>query len=451
MSSRVNRFSSVVRTAVRRRGVGYASHLWTEHVVPRVAYSALLGPSIATGAAARLAETLFTAADLVGVDAVLARARTLHEQHRPMEVSGVAAGTRGRTDDFAHEWLAIELLRDTGLVPRVLSVDERSRSLVLSDSHGDGEGLEGEPGRADVVHAAAAAGHAVEEALNIIHRFGIVGVRYALDHARLAGGRVRFAALPGVRVLRRWRTRFQVERDWDRMASNDKFGLELLTEARVRTLLRDVWKKLPPGWFQDYAPIDFGGGVSVGRFAKTDSGTGRWDVFNRDLVGPLVRGARVLDLGSNNGSLPLMMLRSGASEVVAVERSPLLAEAARVNAQVLEWRDMRPYRLRVHVGDMRDVLQQDWGTFDVVTAFCSLYYLPEPDMAAIIRHAASMRATLVLQSNDGAENIPASRARRLKELMQQGGYGDVRLHAFGDFARSILIGVPEAAIEPIFA
>ena len=444
MSSRTNRLSSVVRTAVTRRGLSYTSHLWNEHVVPRVAYSALLGTSVASGITARLAGTLFTAADLVGVNGVLARARALHERHRPMEVAGVAPGTRGRTDDFAHEWLAVELLRDSGLVPHVLKVDEQSHSLILSQLEGEGE-------PSDVAVASTTSGEGIEEALNVIHRFGIVGVRYALDHARVAGGRVRFAALPGVRVLRRWRTRFQVERDWDRMAVNDRFGLDLLTEARVRTVLREMRDKLPLGWFQEYAPIDFGGGVSVGRFAKTDSGTGRWDVFNRDVVAPLVRGARVLDLGSNNGSLPLMMLRSGAAEVVAVERSPLLAEAARINARVLEWRDMRPYRLRVHVGDMRDVLQQDWGAFDVVTAFCSLYYLPEPDMAAIIRHAAGMRATLVLQSNEGAQNIPASRAARLKELMQQYGYGDVRLHAFGDFARSILIGVPEAAIEPIFA
>jgi predicted nicotinamide N-methyase len=181
----------------------------------------------------------------------------------------------------------------------------------------------------------------------------------------------------------------------------------------------------------------------------TDSGTGRWDVFNREVVAPLIRGARVLDLGSNNCSLPLMMLREGASEVVAVERSPLLADAARVNAQVFEWRDMRPYNLRVHLGDMRDVLQQDWGRFDVVTAFCSLYYLPEEDMVAVMRHAARMGATLVLQSNEGAQDIPASRADRLMQLIRQSGYADVRLHRFGEFARPILGGVPAPGAVPM--
>jgi hypothetical protein len=72
-------------------------------------------------------------------------------------------------------------------------------------------------------------------------------------------------------------------------------------------------------------------------------------------------------------------------------------------------------------------------------------------MGTIIRHAAGMGATLVLQSNEAAENIPASRAARLKELMEQNGYVDVRLHAFGEFARPILVGVPAPAGHPAFA
>jgi SAM-dependent methyltransferase len=245
--------------------------------------------------------------------------------------------------------------------------------------------------------------------------------------------------------------RFQVERDRDRAAFNQRYRLSLLTEGTAREALREAREQLPAGWFQEYAPIDFGGGVSVGRFATTDSGTGRWDVFNRDVVAPLVRGRRVLDLGSNNCSMPLMMLRAGAAEVVAVERSPRLAEAARVNARVFEWRDLRPYDLHVHVGDMRDVLRRDLGRFDVVTAFCSLYYLDEPDMGAVISHVARMGATLILQSNEAAESIPASRAARLKELMEQNGYPDVRLHTFGEFARPILVGVPARMAQPTFA
>lgn len=437
MHSRVNRLASVVRTAVRRRGLGYTFHLLKEHAIPRATYSTLLGPS-PLPAASRAIEGMFTAADIARIDTVLRQARALHALHAAEAAGDGVSGSRPRTDDFAHEWLALELLRDTGLVPRLVSVNESTRTLVLEEA----------PGEAGL----PAPQQAMEHVLDGFHRRGIVGVRYALDHLRVGpGGTVRLAALSGVRVLRGRGLRFQIERDRDRVEINRRFGLALLTETSVRDLLRDVRQKLPAGWYQEYAPIDFGAGVSVGRFAMTDSGTGRWDVFNRDVVAPLVRGARVLDLGSNNCSLPLMMLRSGAAEVLAVERSPVLAEAARANARVFEWRDMRPYKLQIHVGDMRDVLQQDWGRFDVVTAFCSLYYLPESDMAAIIRHAAKMGATLILQSNEGAENIPASRAERLKDLMQENGYGHVRVHAFGDFARPLLVGVPAPVNEPIFA
>lgn len=442
MLPRVRKVAAVLRTALKRRGPRYAAHLVKEHAVPRAMYATLLGPS-QSAIAARAVETAFAARDLATVESVLRVARERHRQQTNTDraVTGTPTG-RARTDDFAHEWLALELLRDTGVAPTVLRADEARRAFDL-------ETIEGTPLNAPLSRDVS---RGVERALDGLHRAAIVGVRYALDWARLTPeGGVRFAALPGVRVVRGRGIRFQVERDRDRVAANERFGMDLLTETGVRQLLGDVRRQLPSEWARAYAPIDFGAGVSVGRFPMTDSGTGRWDVFNRHVVAPIVRGRRVLDLGSNNGSLPLMMLRAGAAEVIAVERSPQLAEAARVNARVFEWRDMRAYNLRVHVGDMRDALAEPWGSFDVVTAFCSLYYLPEEDMAAIIRWAAEMGATLILQSNEGADNIPASRAARLKTLMEQHGYAAVEVHAFDGFARPILVGTPARLPQQTFA
>ena len=48
---------------------------------------------------------------------------------------------------------------------------------------------------------------------------------------------------------------------------------------------------------------------------------------------------------------------------------------------------MRKLNIDVRTGDMRIFLYEDLGRFDVVTAFCSLYYLPEEDMARVIRAA----------------------------------------------------------------
>src|SRR5574338_225165 len=100
----VNRLASVVRTAVKRRGVGYASHLWKEHAVPRATYAALLGPS-RSPIATRALETIFTAGDVATVDSVLAQARALHARAHDEAPETVVSSSRARTDDFAHEWL----------------------------------------------------------------------------------------------------------------------------------------------------------------------------------------------------------------------------------------------------------------------------------------------------------------------------------------------------------
>jgi SAM-dependent methyltransferase len=297
---------------------------------------------------------------------------------------------------------------------------------------------------AEIVGAGAPTTASVEEIETLMdraHAAGITGLHDAfetlvrVDHAGL-----RFASLPQARKYPRRGAAFLAARDDDRRAFNARFNASVLTEADARRALRAGKAKVPPG-YRDYAPIDFGHGLTIGQIASTDSGTGRWDFFNRHIVAPLVRGKRVLDLGSNNGSLPLMMLRAGAREVVAVEFTPEIADFARLNARILAWRDMRRYQFEVLTGDMRLFLSRDLGRFDVVTAFCSLYYLPEADMARIIEKAASMGATLVLQANDGIHNLPAQ-TQQLRTLMERNGYPDVQVHAPAGFVRPLLVGRP---------
>jgi hypothetical protein len=134
-----------------------------------------------------------------------------------------------------------------------------------------------------------------------------------------------------------------------------------------------------------------------------------------------------------------MMLRAGALSVVGIEGSPEIADLARLNARILAWRDIRPYDLRIVTGDMRRCLSEDFAPVDVVTAFCSLYYLTEEDMARVIARAASWGATLVLQANEAIDNLPAG-AATLRRLMQENGYPAVEVHAFSGFARPLLVG-----------
>ena len=283
----------------------------------------------------------------------------------------------------------------------------------------------------------------VEDLMDRAHRLGIAGLADGFDRLiRTERGEVRFGALPRARFYRRRGAPFLAARDADRRAFNARFEASLLTEAEARRALRDAKAKVPAG-YREYAPIDFGAGLTIGRIASTDSGTGRWDFFNRHIVGPLVKGKRVLDLGSNNGSLPLMMLRAGAREVVAIEYTPQIADFARLNARILAWRDIRDYRIEVLTGDMRVFLSQDLGRFDVVTAFCSLYYLPERDMGRIIEKSARMGARLILQANDGIEHLPAQTVT-LSHLMERYGYADVAIHAPAGFKRPLLVGTPTA-------
>ena len=282
----------------------------------------------------------------------------------------------------------------------------------------------------------------LERLMDRAHAAGITGVARGFEAlVRGAGGGLHFADPSAFRKHRPGSVRFVAARDEDRRLFNRAFGAALLTEAAARRALEQLKARVPKG-YREYAPIDFGGGLTVGQIASTDSGTGRWEFFNGPIVGPLVSGRRVLDLGSNNGSLPLMMLRAGAREVVAVEFTPEIADFARLNARILSWRDMRPYQIDVVTGDMRVFLTTDLGAFDVVTAFCSLYYLPEQDMAQIIQKAASMNAVLILQANEAIDNLPA-KTLDLHRLMRDNGYSEIAVHTPDGFARPLLVGYPQ--------
>jgi 2-polyprenyl-3-methyl-5-hydroxy-6-metoxy-1,4-benzoquinol methylase len=277
--------------------------------------------------------------------------------------------------------------------------------------------------------------------MDAAHRLGITGLDRAFTSlARTGNGSLRFAELADARRYQPGTVRFLASRDRDRIAFNARFGTALMTEKRARQAIAARRAAVPEG-YRDYAPIDFGGGLTIGRIASTDSGTGRWDFLNAEVVAPLVHGKRVLDLGSNNGSLPLMMARAGAIKVRGIEATPEIADFARLNAEILAWRDIRDYDLQILTGDMRMFLTGNLGTFDVVTAFCSLYYLPEADMAAIVRKAAAMGAVMILQANDAIDNLPAKRDV-LARLLRDNGYPSLTVYAPPRFARPLLVGVP---------
>lgn len=282
----------------------------------------------------------------------------------------------------------------------------------------------------------------LERQLEAIHAVGVTGVSFSPENIVAASdGELWIADLAGARAHgSRKSLSFAYLRNEDRARFNQEYGAALLTEESAREALRAQKARLTT--YRDYAPIDFGGGLSIGLPASTDSGTGRWEFFNGPVLTSLIKGKRVLDLGSNNGSMPLSMLRSGAREVFGVEMSPELAAMARLNCRIFEWRDMREYSLHIHEGNMLDFLTAEWGRFDVITAYCSLYYLEAEEMAKIVRRAREMGAGLVLQANTALDEILVEKASPefLKRLLEENGYADVEVHAPQGYARPLLIG-----------
>jgi predicted nicotinamide N-methyase len=242
---------------------------------------------------------------------------------------------------------------------------------------------------------------------------------------------------------------FRYRRDRDRIKFNEIYHCNLMTEKSAREMLEVQMARFP----LSYAPIDFGNGLAIGGFWSIDSGTGRWEYLNKHVLGPLIRGKRVLDLGSNNGVMPIMMLRGGAEDVVGVEIDQSLIKWAELIKEIFEWRDMRKYSFRIQNSNMLEILRTDREDFDVVTAFCSLYYLSETDMVYVVRRASELASTIVVQAKTNTRpEAPENKAKKssvpfLRELLQENGFPDVRLFDPDGFTRPLLVGRTTPQVE----
>jgi 2-polyprenyl-3-methyl-5-hydroxy-6-metoxy-1,4-benzoquinol methylase len=304
-----------------------------------------------------------------------------------------------------------------------------------------------EPGASDV---SSESRRTIELALDDLHRRGLSSADVRPEN--LETETASFQSLNGAKLHRDTKSFvFRYRRDRDRERVNRIYGTGLLTERTAREALAPLSSRANEAASRGdwYAAIDFGSGLTIGAIWSTDAGTGRWEYFNRPIMEPLLPGRRVLDLGANNGVMPMMMLRAGAREVVAFESSSEHIEAAEVVRRIFEWRDIRDYPLRLHHGDMRDILNKDLGEFDLVTALCSLYYLPEADMAAVVRRASTIAPGMILQANvetpppvavDATTGESRSSVPFLKSLLESNGFPSVAVHAPRGFSRPLLVG-----------
>ena len=131
---------------------------------------------------------------------------------------------------------------------------------------------------------------------------------------------------------------------------------------------------------------------------------------------------------------------------MAVERSSEQVQRARHLRRLFEWRFIRRFDIDLRCADMRAVLDGDWGRFDLVTAFCSLYYLEEDDMRRVVGRAAELAPVLVLQAKTDTRATAAdnkaekSALQFLRALLTEHGFARVEVVAPEGYTRPLLIG-----------
>jgi hypothetical protein len=240
--------------------------------------------------------------------------------------------------------------------------------------------------------------------------------------------------------LGRLSRRFLRDRDYEKF--NAHFGTQKLTQHRAVD-----WSKRPPDPLQRlYGPIHIEGGINFGNIWRTDAGYGRWRCILRDHL-PSLTGARVLDLGANNGFNAIQMMRAGAREVIAVERDDRAIAQARVVKELFEWADGRSYALTYVHEDMAVLPDIDLGRFDLVTGLCAIYYLHDEDIPRLTQHISTVTDTFVLQCNtdryvhrsDPDAFSKASVAFAVATL-QHNGFSSIRVVAPSGYSRPLVIG-----------
>jgi hypothetical protein len=269
----------------------------------------------------------------------------------------------------------------------------------------------------------------VGEGLLAIHRAGyaLEDVKYGNVIIEAATGIPYFVDCERALPLRQFSpttATFLRDRDADKL--NSHFGTHLLTAAQLRRVRLGAGNSM-------YSPFYAGAGIRLGAIWNPELGILRWRHLLANHV-PVPVGGRVLDLGANNGFNALQMLRAGAKEVIGVEIDPAVIEQGLFVKRVFEWADNTKYRFSYVHGSHADIGSMNLGSFDLITAFCTLYYLSRAAMAKTVSELAGLADTLVVEcNNDRAikRNDPETFIRASLsfnvELIRNNGFPNVTL------------------------
>lgn len=323
-------------------------------------------------------------------------------------------------------------------VPPVVGIDWTSRTI--------------ETARLETVPVGSKTAYLLEDALQAIHRAGyVVGDVEREDVGLTSAGTPVILDLSRAIPLGGLSRDVSIHlRDADRQRFNQLFGTGLLTAAQLRSMLSPQ-ARIPHdgvrGTFSEvYAPVVIRDDIRWGKIWNTDLGVGRWNFIMKEHL-PIPRGGSVLDLGSNNGFNPLQMLRAGAASAVGVEIDPAAMEQAAFLKSAYEWLDNRQYDFRCIQGSQGDLPSFDLPRFDLVTAFCSLYYLPDAEIRQLVRYIRTMTNVLVLQCNTDRlidrrgeeETFRKASVEYALEVLESAGFHDRRIVAPPGYSRPLVI------------
>lgn len=233
-----------------------------------------------------------------------------------------------------------------------------------------------------------------------------------------------------------------IERDRDIEKFNNAFGEECLTYDRLKIILS---KRTFPAAEKTYSSTYIGYGLRLGHLWDRSIGFGRWHFILEENLKNL-KGMRVLSLGSNNASIELLMLRAGASEVVAFEQDNDFIEQGKFLLKAVEWADNKKYNLKYVKANMATAVTIR-ENFDLAIALCSLYYLTEKEMRLVIYKLKELAPRFIfqcnIQNNIGREDLDQYRRASLefaKTLLADAGYAISATIAPYGYSRPLVCG-----------
>ena len=200
------------------------------------------------------------------------------------------------------------------------------------------------------------------------------------------------------------RPKFFSRRNWDFFANKNKdiqainsfFKTSLMDAKKARSKLSDVRKRMEFIYSNAY----FFQGLGIGNPWSWGHGWGRWSYILGPNISSFIQGKKILDLGSNFGILPLYMLRSGAKKVKGYELGEIESSICPIYKEILEWRDDKSYEFEINNKNMTEVMSEENENYDLVTAFCSIYYLDENEIDELLKWTFDKIGMIVIESNE---------------------------------------------------